>query len=125
MVWASLSSCPEASLVTSPNVSRPSSTAVGSGMASILSIRVHVSRARSVNHGQRCRIPADSRVRQAYRDDMAIFADRIAAGRELARSLAGWRHADALVAGIPRGGVVVAAEVARALDLALVAVVVR
>jgi putative phosphoribosyl transferase len=56
---------------------------------------------------------------------MAIFADRIAAGRELARSLADWRHPDALVAGIPRGGIVVAAEVARALDLALVAVVVR
>ncbi len=56
---------------------------------------------------------------------MAIFADRVAAGRELARSLAAWEGGDAVVAGIPRGGVVVAAQVARSLGLVLGAVVVR
>ncbi len=61
----------------------------------------------------------------AYRDGMAIFADRVAAGRELATSLAPWRGTDAVVAGIPRGGVVVAAEVARSLGLPLSTVVVR
>lgn len=62
---------------------------------------------------------------RAYRDRMAIFADRAAAGVELAAELAAWRGADAVVAGIPRGGIVVAAEVARALGLPLAAVVVR
>lgn len=56
---------------------------------------------------------------------MAIFADRVAAGRELAGTLVAWRGADAIVAGIPRGGVVVAAEVARAMSSPLSAVVVR
>lgn len=56
---------------------------------------------------------------------MAIFVDRAAAGRELATALAAWHGTDALVAGIPRGGIVVAAEVARALGLPLTAVVVR
>lgn len=56
---------------------------------------------------------------------MAIFADRTAAGRELASALAHWRDSGAVVAGIPRGGVVVAAEVARALHLRLIAAVVR
>lgn len=54
-----------------------------------------------------------------------MFADRRAAGRELAAALSRWHRADAVVVGIPRGGVVVAAEVARALDLPLGAVVVR
>lgn len=56
---------------------------------------------------------------------MAIFADRVAAGRELAESLTTWRGTDAVIFGIPRGGVVVAAEVARALGLALDVAVVR
>lgn len=56
---------------------------------------------------------------------MALFADRTAAGRELAAALASWRGRDALVAGIPRGGVVVAAEVARVLSLPLGVVIVR
>ncbi|TDN92985.1 phosphoribosyltransferase family protein [Microbacterium sp. BK668] len=56
---------------------------------------------------------------------MAIFADRAEAGRELADELADWRGADAAVLGIPRGGVVVAAEVARALGLPLGVAVVR
>lgn len=56
---------------------------------------------------------------------MAIFADRVAAGRELALTLEGWRGKDAVVLGIPRGGVVVAAEVARSLGLPLGVAVVR
>jgi putative phosphoribosyl transferase len=56
---------------------------------------------------------------------MAIFADRAAAGRELAGSLTEWQGTDAVVFGIPRGGVVVAAEVARILGLELDVAVVR
>ncbi|WP_344091944.1 phosphoribosyltransferase [Microbacterium deminutum] len=56
---------------------------------------------------------------------MAIFADRVAAGRELAESLEAWRGTDAVVFGIPRGGVVLAAEVARTLALPLDVAVVR
>lgn len=56
---------------------------------------------------------------------MAIFADREAAGRDLAESLRAWEGGDALVAGIPRGGVVVAGAVAAVLRLELTAVVVR
>ncbi|MFH8249790.1 phosphoribosyltransferase [Microbacterium sp. B2969] len=56
---------------------------------------------------------------------MAIFPDRVAAGRELAAALEHHRGADAVVLGIPRGGVVVAAEVARALALPLGVAVVR
>ncbi|MET0830469.1 MAG: phosphoribosyltransferase family protein [Microbacterium sp.] len=56
---------------------------------------------------------------------MTIFADRMDAGRQLAAVLESERLTDAVVFGIPRGGVVVAAEVARALDLPLAAAVVR
>ncbi|MEU1970323.1 phosphoribosyltransferase family protein [Microbacterium sp. NPDC019599] len=56
---------------------------------------------------------------------MAIFADRAHAGRELAAVLAPWRGTEAVVLGIPRGGVVVAAEVARELALPLGVAVVR
>lgn len=49
-----------------------------------------------------------------------MFADRAEAGRILAERLQQYRGAaDAVVLGIPRGGVVVAAEVARALELPL------
>ena len=54
-----------------------------------------------------------------------LFTDRADAGRILAQQLTGWRGADAVVCGIPRGGVVVAAEVARALALPLDVAVVR
>src|SRR6478736_2852474 len=56
---------------------------------------------------------------------MALFADRRAAGRALAADLESRRGSDAVVLGIPRGGVVVAAVVARELVLPLDAVVVR
>lgn len=53
-----------------------------------------------------------------------MFADRTDAGRQLAEKLvAEGVERDAVVLGIPRGGVVVAAEVARELDLPLDVVV--
>jgi len=49
-----------------------------------------------------------------------MFADRVAAGRALAQRLLSYAHApDAIVLGIPRGGVVVAGEVAEVLHLPL------
>ena len=54
-----------------------------------------------------------------------MFTDRREAGEHLAEVLRGRLSSDALVLGVPRGGVVVAAEVARALGLELDVVVVR
>ncbi|MDA8096278.1 MAG: phosphoribosyltransferase [Desulforudis sp.] len=48
-----------------------------------------------------------------------MFVDRIDAGRRLAERMAGESFNDGLVLGIPRGGVVVAAQVAEKLDLPL------
>lgn len=56
---------------------------------------------------------------------MAIFDDRVDAGRQLAASLEMWRGSDAVVFGVPRGGVVVAAAAAEALGLPVRAAVVR
>lgn len=57
---------------------------------------------------------------------MRIFANRSEAGRSLAHELAGYRGCDdVLVLGLPRGGVPVAYEVARALDAPLDVMVVR
>ena len=53
------------------------------------------------------------------------FVDRRDAGRALAAELGGHRLDDPVVLGLPRGGVVVAAEVARALGAELDIVVVR
>lgn len=53
------------------------------------------------------------------------FADRLDAGRRLAAALAGRVGPEALVLGLPRGGVPVAAEVARRLGLELDVLVVR
>lgn len=53
------------------------------------------------------------------------FRDRIEAGGVLAKSLAAYRGRDTLVLGIPRGGVVVAAEIARELEAELDVVVAR
>ncbi len=55
----------------------------------------------------------------------ARFADRVDAGRALAARLAHLRGRGALVLGLPRGGVPVAAEVATALDARLDVLVVR
>ena len=55
-----------------------------------------------------------------------LWRDRRQAGVALARHLQPWQaHPDALVIGLPRGGVVVAAEVARALQLPLASWAVR
>lgn len=61
----------------------------------------------------------------AYRVTVSLFADRADAGRRLAEVLERWRGQDVVVCGIPRGGVVVAAEVARALGSPLDVAVVR
>lgn len=54
-----------------------------------------------------------------------IFKDRVDAGRLLARHLHAFRGLETVVLGIPRGGVVVAAEVARALGARLDVAVAR
>jgi putative phosphoribosyl transferase len=55
-----------------------------------------------------------------------LFADRREAGRQLAARLIAYaRRPDAVVLGLPRGGVIVAAEVARALEVQLDVFVVR
>jgi predicted phosphoribosyltransferase len=53
------------------------------------------------------------------------FADRADAGRRLAELLSDLRPQDPVVLGLPRGGVVVAAEVARALAAPLDVIIVR
>ena len=54
-----------------------------------------------------------------------MFEDRASAGRELARSLEKFRDQDVLVIGIPRGGVILAAEVADALNAPLDLIITR
>ena len=53
------------------------------------------------------------------------FTDRYQAGRFLAASLTRYAGADVVVLGLPRGGVVVASEVAKALGAPLDVIVVR
>jgi predicted phosphoribosyltransferase len=55
----------------------------------------------------------------------ALFADRVRAGAALAERLAPYAGESAVAVGLARGGVVVAAEVARALGLPLDALAVR
>jgi len=54
-----------------------------------------------------------------------LYADRIAAGHALIEPLARYRGTEAAVLALPRGGVPVAAEIARALDLPLGLALVR
>jgi putative phosphoribosyl transferase len=54
-----------------------------------------------------------------------MFSDRTEAGRRLARHLDHLRDEDVVVVGLPRGGVPVAAEVARELDAPLDVILVR
>ena len=53
------------------------------------------------------------------RRKMAYFADRIEAGKRLASALANFAGKNAIVLAIPRGGVVVGYEIAKALNLPL------
>ena len=53
------------------------------------------------------------------------FKDRADAGRRLAAALAAYKQADAVVIALPRGGVVLGAEIAKALDLPLDLVIPR
>ncbi len=55
----------------------------------------------------------------------ALFRDRVDAGAQLAEALRDYRGQDVLVLGIPRGGVVVAAEVAQRLGAELDVIVAR
>ena len=57
--------------------------------------------------------------------DRPLFRDRAEAGRALAERLSAYRGPDVLVLGIPRGGVVVAAEIARRLEAQLDILVAR
>jgi putative phosphoribosyl transferase len=54
-----------------------------------------------------------------------IFRNRAEAGRKLAKELGNYRAADPLILALPRGGVVVAAEIALALDAPLDLILVR
>lgn len=63
--------------------------------------------------------------RVALPDEALPFENRIDAGRRLAAKLSRFRGERPLVLGIPRGGVPVAAEVARALDAELDVIVAR
>ncbi|MGO8769319.1 MAG: alpha/beta family hydrolase [Mycobacterium sp.] len=56
---------------------------------------------------------------------MRLFDDRVDAGRHLAECLEAWRGKDIVVLGLPRGGVPVAFEVAKALRTPLDVLVVR
>jgi putative phosphoribosyl transferase len=54
-----------------------------------------------------------------------IFNDRIDAGRQLAQALASYKGQDVVVYALPRGGVVIAAEIARELDAPMDLIIVR
>ncbi len=59
------------------------------------------------------------------RDRIYVFRDRSDAGRKLALKLMDWRGSDLNLFAIPAGGVPVAAEIARSLDIPLDLVIVR
>ncbi|HEV2128428.1 MAG TPA: phosphoribosyltransferase [Thermomicrobiales bacterium] len=64
-------------------------------------------------------------MRRLLRPRQSLFRDRIDAGEQLAEQLTTWAGHDPLVLGLPRGGVPVAAEVARRLGAELDVLVAR
>jgi len=67
----------------------------------------------------------DSVLQDAYEREFVMFRDRVDAGVRLAQALRQYDGKEVLVLGIPRGGVIVAAEVASQLDAELDVLVAR
>lgn len=61
----------------------------------------------------------------SLRDKLHVFEDRHEAGRLLAEKLITYKDSDSIIFGIPSGGVPIASEIARALDLPMDLVIVR
>ncbi len=61
----------------------------------------------------------------SLRGETRLFDDRVDAGRQLAKHLESFRRKDIVVLGLPRGGVPVAFEVAKTLQVPLDVLVVR
>src|SRR5258708_26369234 len=79
-----------------------------------------------VNHPMARRLPMTALAVGWRQQKMStLFKDRVHAGRDLATQLGRYRGAATLVLGLPRGGVVVAAEVAKALGAELDAIITR
>lgn len=62
---------------------------------------------------------------KSFRNKLYVFKDRKEAGKFLSLRLVGYKNTDALVLGIPSGGVPVAAEIAKSLALPLDLFIVR
>jgi len=61
----------------------------------------------------------------SLRDKLHVFEDRHEAGRLLAQRLITYKDSDSIIFGIPSGGVPIASEIARALDLPMDLIIVR
>jgi predicted phosphoribosyltransferase len=61
----------------------------------------------------------------SMRDKLHVFEDRNEAGRLLAEKLTRYKDSDAIIFGIPSGGVPIASEIASALDLPMDLMIVR
>ena len=61
----------------------------------------------------------------SLRDKLYVFEDRNEAGRLLAEKLMNYKNSDAIIFGIPSGGVPIASELARSLKLTMDLIIVR